>query len=891
MSSSSHISQIDFNNIIDTLPIVVWRASSDGGLTFISKQWELIFGNPIAESLGNGWGKFVHPDDQEHASRLWAESLKHGTNYETEFRVEHKTKGYTWILVRAIPNHDINGNVTSWNGSNTDINEQKLAEERFRTLADNIPNLAWMANAEGWIYWYNKKWYEYTGTIPEQMEGWGWQSVHHPIELPHVLEKWQSSIKSGEQFEMVFPLKGADGNFRQFLTRIVPIKDANNNIQQWFGTNTDITNQLLNEKTIKENEAHLQLLRDTVPAMIFYLDEEQRYKSCNIVFMDWFKTTSDEVIGKTVREFIGEAAYQSAEPYLKEAYKGKQTRYEIKAPTRIGTDKWLDIVYTPHINNEGLVIGVIVHAMDITQSKQTELSLRNSELFSRDIIYNSPIAKIVYTGEDMIVSVVNENMLELMGRDNSIVGKSFKEVVPELAGSLIEEQMKTVFRTGEMHSQAEELVSIMRYGKPYTGYYNYIYKALRNVSGEIYGILATATEVSEQVKARKKIEESEGKLRGLISASPIGICVVSGDPIIVDEVNERFLFISGKTREQFDEAPFWEVLSEVAFEFKPILEQVFKTGKKYTTEENEMVLLRDGISENIFLTFEYIPVFDKKNVVTKVMIMAIEVTHQVETRKLIETAVIERTKELDESNLNLKRSNAELEQFAYIASHDLQEPIRKISIFTQMLENSIPNINDKSKDFISKIYNSTDRMTNLIRDVLAFSKISQDENSFESTELSSVIKSVETDFDLLINQKQATIIYSELPILHAIPSQMNQLFNNLMSNALKFSIPTVHPIIKISSSIAKSDILSNHPQLDRNKKYHHIIFADNGIGFDQEHADKIFKIFQRLHAKTEFEGTGIGLSICRKIVHTHQGHISASIGENGGAVFNILLPA
>jgi PAS domain S-box-containing protein len=114
--------------------------------------------------------------------------------------------------------------------------ELKESEERFRMLADNIPNLAWMANADGWIYWYNKKWYDYTGTTPEQMEGWGWQSVHDANELPLVLEKWKRSIAYAEPFEMVFPLKGANGTFRQFLTRILPLKNSQGEVFQWFGT-------------------------------------------------------------------------------------------------------------------------------------------------------------------------------------------------------------------------------------------------------------------------------------------------------------------------------------------------------------------------------------------------------------------------------------------------------------------------------------------------------------------------------------------------------------------------------------------------------------------------------------------------------------------------------
>lgn len=652
---------------------------------------------------------------------------------------------------------------------------------------------------------------------------------------------------------------------------------------------TDVTEQITARKKVEESQAHLQLIRDTVPAMIFYLNEEQRYQSYNVVFMNWFGVKKQEAIGKTIREFIGEEAYAKTLPYLTKAYAGEQVQFEMQAPIRMEGDKWLSIVYTPHKNPEGKIMGIIVHATDITEHLLIRKKIQESELFSREVIHHSPVAKIVYTGEDLTITIVNQNMLQILGRNDDILGKTFAEAIPELKGSSLEKRMKDVLVTGETYIQAEEKIELMRFGKPHTGYYSYTYKALRRVSGEIYGMMATAIEITEHVVARQKIEAKEKELRDLITAAPIGICVVSGSPVMVEEVNDRFLQISGKTRRQYAKAPYWEVLYEVAHIFEPVLDNVFKTGIKYTTEESEMVLVRDGVEENIFLTFEYIPVINE-GVVTKVIVMAVEVTHQVETRKQIEAAVIERTKELDDSNLRLKQSNAELEQFAYIASHDLQEPIRKISTFTQMLEHSIGDMSDKSKDYFAKIYNSTDRMTNLIRDVLAFSQITSDTDGFEQVDLGDTLKQIKTDFELLIEQKQALIEVGNMPVLKAIPAQMTQLFSNLLSNSLKYTKPGSMPVISITTAPAKKETVFMHPQLNQQKDYYHIRFSDNGIGFDQEHADRIFKIFQRLHAKTEFEGTGIGLSICRKIVNSHEGHISAAPGANGGAVFNILLP-
>ncbi len=173
--------------------------------------------------------------------------------------------GLRWVQTSKVPSLDAEGNVMGVIGFAVDITERRQAEEsvrkserRFRTMADAIPQLAWIANADGWIHWYNRRWYEYTGTTPAQMEGWGWQSVHDPGTLPGVMERWKVSLASGEPFDMTFPLRGADGIFRPFLTRVMPLKDESGRVLQWFGTNTDVSERQQTEEALRESEARLK---------------------------------------------------------------------------------------------------------------------------------------------------------------------------------------------------------------------------------------------------------------------------------------------------------------------------------------------------------------------------------------------------------------------------------------------------------------------------------------------------------------------------------------------------------------------------------------------------------------------------------------------------------
>lgn len=291
-------------------------------------------------------------------------------------------------------------------------------------------------------------------------------------------------------------------------------------------------------------------------------------------------------------------------------------------------------------------------------------------------------------------------------------------------------------------------------------------------------------------------------------------------------------------------------------------------------------------------------IFIKENTERLILLAIDDVT---ETKKLetdlkkfthdLEELVTERTIELKGANTLLKHSNENLEQFATLASHDLQEPLRKIMTFANLLNarHSI-DINTNAQELLNKINISAQRMSALIKDVLNFSKIVDANNAFEKTNLNVILNNVITDFDLLIKQKKAKVSHNTLPVIKAIPIQINQLFYNLLGNALKFSNADVAPEITISSHMIAQEDAVKYPSLHPDISYCEIIFADNGIGFDREFSEQIFLIFQRLHSREHFEGTGIGLALCKRIAVNHHGDIYAESNGKEGAAFHIILP-
>ncbi len=234
--------------------------------------------------------------------------------------------------------------------------------------------------------------------------------------------------------------------------------------------------------------------------------------------------------------------------------------------------------------------------------------------------------------------------------------------------------------------------------------------------------------------------------------------------------------------------------------------------------------------------------------------------------------------ELKVTNQRLAQSNDELEKFAYIASHDLQEPLRKIQAFGDRLQTSMKgSVDNKALDYIDRMQKASVRMRSLIDDLLSFSRVSSQEIELKSVSLNNVIDNVISDLKLTVQEKQAQINITELPTIKAEPVMLYQLFLNLLTNAMKFSKADQAPIINIST---ENVMLEQH-------EYIQITVADNGIGFEQEYADKVFEIFQRLHGRGEYHGTGIGLAICKKIIEKHHGQIKVESEPGVGTQFKL----
>ena len=314
---------------------------------------------------------------------------------------------------------------------------------------------------------------------------------------------------------------------------------------------------------------------------------------------------------------------------------------------------------------------------------------------------------------------------------------------------------------------------------------------------------------------------------------------------------------------------------EIFLKGQPSAEALRKdaSGEHLTDQEFHR---RDGQSFPV----EYVrtPIKDKERLVGAVIIFK-----DITERKRAEDAINRKAAEL-------ARSNAELEQFAYVASHDLQEPLRKIQAFGDRLKMKCDAANlVEGRDFLERMQSAAARMQTLINDLLTFSRVISSSQPFTPVELMPLIKGVLSDLEVRIEQTKATVEVGELPTIDADTTQMRQLFQNLVGNALKFQPAGHSPVIKISARIIKSPFAGT-PEEDPYGEQCEILVEDNGIGFEEKYIEKIFAVFQRLHGRNEYEGTGVGLAVCRRITDRHGGTITARSKLGEGACFVVTVP-
>ena len=399
------------------------------------------------------------------------------------------------------------------------------------------------------------------------------------------------------------------------------------------------------------------------------------------------------------------------------------------------------------------------------------------------------------------------------------------------------------------------------------------------------GVFRRAQVVQE---ANRMLDAERRWFRRLFEQSPGFMAVLRGPQHVFELANDAYYQVIG--HRDIIGKPVREALPEVEGQgFLNLLDQVFLAGEPYIGRSVPIRLQREPGTDltEVFVDFVYQPVIEPDGSIYGIFVQGHDVTEQrraqEELRRLnatLEQRVSQRTAELE-------ARNRELQEFAYVASHDLQEPLRKVRTFAGLLVSEhADEVGEEVHSYLSRIQNATQRMTTLIADLLAYSRITTQAHTFVRVDLGAVVEDVLSDLQVRLEETAGHVDVGPLPEIEADPLQMRQLFQNLIGNALKFHRPEVPPVVQVQGRI--------EPATDAeggDGPICHLEIADQGIGFSQEYAHRIFAPFQRLHGRGQYEGTGIGLAICRRIAERHGGHIWAQSEPGRGSTFIVRLPA
>lgn len=600
----------------------------------------------------------------------------------------------------------------------------------------------------------------------------------------------------------------------------------------------------------------------------------------------------EELLGQRLFDVIPEGR-SHFHPYLEKVRVGGEPLFLYEYPYNVGTNGerkqgFLSLVYQPFREREQ-VVGVMVLCQEVTaqvaERRKGRESERNLELaveIGELGVYSFDLATRIGTYSPLLMKWFGLATAELP------LSEVLFRIHPDDRQSVIsriEQSMQDT--TSTKYDQTYRLVN------PLSGQVRYVRSMSRVVIDDGVPIFLNGIvqDVTSEMLSKKELEESENNLRNMILQAPVAICILKGPRFVIDIANNAMLELWNKTAEEAQGKGMFEVLPETREQgYEEALNAVLHTGKQIHSKEVPFAPLKNGIPVPVLIDFSLEPLRNADGRVYGVLGMAIEVTDQVNARRKIEQLVAERTSALEQSNERLQRSNADLEQFAYIASHDLQEPLRKVMLFIEMLRSSLQQgSREDAEKYFEKIEYSAARMQALIRDVLAYSQLSKPQGGHVQTDLNGIIEDMLSDYELLVSQTGACVDSQALPTIEAIPLQMTQLFSNLLSNALKFVHAGRQPLITIRARPVPEQELQS-TQANHHLPYWEISFHDNGIGFGQEHASKIFLIFQRLHGANEYAGTGIGLALCKKIAQNHHGDIRAFSEPGSGTTFTIMLP-
>ena len=896
-------------SLIEQLPQLVWTCLPDGRCDYLSPQWVAYTGIPEAPQLGYGWTERVHPDDRERATSAWKAASTSGTPLDVDFRIRRADGVYRWFKTRAQPLRDQDGKIISWFGTNTDVDDQRRVEEELRRLGQELEQRVEARTAEladeveerrrteealavergvlrevlesvlsGHWDWDLRTGTEYLSPRFKSMFGYedhemantpeSWQRIIFPEDLPAVLDNFRRHVEShgAVPFYNEVRYRHRDGSTVWVICAGRVIEWAKDGVAlRMVGCHVDITGMKRAQGEVEALTRRLKIASEGAGVGIWEWDVVANRLVWDDLMYQLYGTDRSRFPG-AVEAWENAVHPDDKEESLRRVQRalsgeeGFNTRFRIRCED--GTVR--------HIQAHGVVIRdaagkplqMIGTNWDLTEQVAAEAELRKSRERFQRLFESSPDAVLIVDRPGRIV--------QANGQAAKLFGYTVEELLALDVEALVPERFRQrhVGHRANFHANPHARpmgVGLDLFGRRKGGEEFHIDLLLSPMEDEGQPrVMAVVRDISQRKETEAALRVSEERFRNAVKYSAIGMALVSTDGRWL-QVNSALCEILGYEEDALLKLTFQDLThpDDLGDDLAHVAALLAGEITNYQMEKRYLRASGGTVWAHLNVSLVRRPSGEPEHFVAQIQ----DVSERVRAREDLERAVAE-----------LERSNRDLQQFAYVASHDLQEPLRAVGGCADILRVRYRGkLDARADELIHHVVDGAQRMQRLIHDLLDYSRAGRQESELESVDLAAAMAEALANLRSPIEESGAEVRVGPLPVVQGYSGRLVQLLQNLVGNALKYRSERA-PVI---------EIFTEEPQ---GTGMWRVSVRDNGIGIESRYFHKIFGIFQRLHTRSQYEGTGIGLAVCKRIVEAHGGEIGVESVPGAGSTFHFTLP-